>query len=165
MFTNLATEASGLLFATISAGALLPRGIFRYTVTTDSGKIDAQNLPGDYLVYTLSLAEDAEGELLLLTPAGLCRITNGRLGSPEALPLPSNGRELLKVRSLMVDREGNLWVGTNGTGLVRLRRAPLIAYGKDEGLSDQGLMLCFRIVKAASGWAEIPLLVRWAPLP
>jgi signal transduction histidine kinase/ligand-binding sensor domain-containing protein len=108
------------------------------------GKSTRKTLPGDYLVYTLSMAEDAEGELLLLTPAGLCRIANGSLGSPEALPLPSNGRELLKVRSLMVDREGNVWVGTNGLGLVRLRRAPLIAYGKDEGLSDAGFNAVFQ---------------------
>jgi signal transduction histidine kinase/ligand-binding sensor domain-containing protein len=108
------------------------------------GKSTRKTLPGDYLVYTLSMAEDAEGELLLLTPAGLCRIANGSLGSPEAVPLPSNGRELLKVRSLMVDREGNVWVGTNGLGLVRLRRAPLIAYGKDEGLSDAGFNAVFQ---------------------
>jgi signal transduction histidine kinase/ligand-binding sensor domain-containing protein len=99
---------------------------------------------GDFLVYTISMAEDVNRELLLLTPMGLCRIADGRLGPPEALSLPSNGQKLLKVRSLMVDREGNLWVGTNGMGLIRLRRAPLIAYGKDEGLSDAGFNAVFQ---------------------
>jgi signal transduction histidine kinase len=98
----------------------------------------------DYLVYTISMAEGADGELLLLTPVGLCRIANGSLGPPEAVPLPSNGRELLKVRSLLVDREGNIWVGTNGMGLIRLRRAPLRAYGKDEGLSNAGFNAVFQ---------------------
>ena len=101
-------------------------------------------LGGDYLLYTLSMAEDANQELLLLTPAGLCRIVDGNLGPPEALTLPSNGRELLRVRSLLVDREGNVWVGTNGLGLVRLRRAPLFAYGKSEGLSDAGFNAVFQ---------------------
>jgi len=103
-----------------------------------------RELGGDYLVYTISMAENANGELLLLTPAGLCRIADGRLGPPEALALPSNGRELLKVRSLLVDREGDLWVGTNGMGLIRLRRAPLTAYGKTEGLSDSGFNAVFQ---------------------
>ena len=101
-------------------------------------------LGADYLVYTISMAEGADGELLLLTPAGLCRIENGSLGPPEAVPLPSNGRELLRVRSLLVDREGDLWVGTNGMGLVRLRQAPLRAYGKNEGLSNSGFNAVFQ---------------------
>ena len=90
------------------------------------------------------MAEDTDGELLLLTPAGLVRIVDGRLSPPEALPLPANSGELPKVRSLLVDREGNLWVGTIGTGLVRLRRAPLTAYGKDEGLSDSSFNTVFQ---------------------
>jgi len=97
-----------------------------------------------YLVYALSMAEDADGELLLLTPEGLCRIANGSLGPAQPVSLPSKGGELLKVRSLLVDREGNIWVGTNGLGLVRLRPAPLIAYGKNEGLSDAGFNSAFQ---------------------
>jgi signal transduction histidine kinase/sugar lactone lactonase YvrE len=95
-------------------------------------------LPAEFPLFSLAMAEDANGELLLLTPAGLVRIVDGRPEPPEALPLPANGRELPKIRSLLVDREGNLWVGTIGMGLIRLRRAPLTAYGKDEGLSDSG---------------------------
>ena len=108
------------------------------------GGLTREKLRSDDLVYALSMAEDPDGELLLLTPAGLCRISNRSLGPPEALPLPSHGGELLKVRSLLVDREGNVWVGTNGRGLVRLRRAPLTAYGKDEGLSDAGFNAVFQ---------------------
>jgi signal transduction histidine kinase/ligand-binding sensor domain-containing protein len=84
----------------------------------------------------LAMATDTDGELLLLTPAGLVRAVDGRLSPPEPLPLPANIRDVPKVLSLMVDREGNRWVGTAGRGLFRFRRAPLTAYGKDEGLSD-----------------------------
>jgi ligand-binding sensor domain-containing protein len=84
----------------------------------------------------LAMATDTDGELLLLTPAGLVRAVDGRLSPPETLPLPANISDVPKVLSLMVDREGNRWVGTVGRGLFRFRRAPLTAYGKDEGLSD-----------------------------
>jgi len=92
----------------------------------------------------LTMAEDADGEVLLLTPAGLVRTVGGRVSPPEPLSLPANSGELPKVRSLLVDREGNLWVGMIGKGLVRLRPAPLTAYGKDEGLSDSSFNAVFQ---------------------
>ncbi len=103
-----------------------------------------RELRSELLLYSFAMTEDANGELLLRTPAGLSRIVNGRLSQPEPLPLPANLGELLKVRSLLVDREGNLWVGTVGSGLIRLRRAPLTAYGKDEGLSDSNFSSVFQ---------------------
>ena len=99
---------------------------------------------GDVLLYSFAMAEDADGQLLLLTPAGLIRIVDGTLSPPDALPLPANGGELLKVRSLLVGRERNIWVGTIGEGLIRLRRAPLTAYGKEEGLSDSNFSSVFQ---------------------
>ncbi len=84
----------------------------------------------------LAMATDTDGEVVLLTPAGLVRAVDGRLSPPEVLPIPANIGDLPKVFSLVVDREGNRWVGTLATGLLRFRRAPVTAYGKDEGLSD-----------------------------
>jgi signal transduction histidine kinase/streptogramin lyase len=101
-------------------------------------------LTEERLLYSFAMTEDADGELLLRTPAGLSRIAGGRLSPPEALPLPANAGALFKARSLLVDREGNVWVGTVGMGLVRLRRAPLTAYGKDEGLSDANFSSVFQ---------------------
>ncbi|MGO9337987.1 MAG: two-component regulator propeller domain-containing protein [Terracidiphilus sp.] len=106
--------------------------------------VKRRELKGDRLLYSFAMTEDANGELLVRTPAGLSRIESGSLSPPEALPLPANAGELLKVRSLLVDREGNLWVGTIGRGLIRLRRTPLTAYGKDEGLSDSNFSSVFQ---------------------
>ena len=94
--------------------------------------------------FAVTAAEDTNGELLLFTPAGLVRTMGGRLSSAEALPLPSNNGELPKVRSLLVDHEGNLWVALIAAGLVRLRPAPLTAYGKSEGLSDSSFNAVFQ---------------------
>jgi len=107
--------------------------------------IERRRLTGAYPEQSiLAMAKDTDGELLLLTPAGLVRIVGGRLSPPEPLSLPANGAELPKVRNLLVDRDGNLWVGMIGTGLARLRPAPLTAYGKDEGLSDSSFSTVFQ---------------------
>jgi signal transduction histidine kinase/ligand-binding sensor domain-containing protein len=108
-------------------------------------RVERREFTAEYTeAFAISLENDADGTLLLLIPAGLIRIVDGRLSAPESLPLPRNGSELPKVRSFVTDREGNLWVGTIGTGLVRLRRAPLIAYGKGEGLSDESFNAIFQ---------------------
>ena len=99
---------------------------------------------GDPRQAVLAMATDTDGELLLLTPAGLVRAVDGRLRPPESLPLPDNIGDVPKVLSLMVDREGNRWVGTVGRGLFRFRRAPLTAFGKDEGLSDSPFRAVFQ---------------------
>ena len=101
-------------------------------------------MAGDPRQAVLAMATDTDGELLLLMPAGLVRAVDGRLSPPEALPLPANIGDVPKVLSLLVDREGNRWVGTVGRGLFRFRRAPLTAYGKDEGLSDSPFRAVFQ---------------------
>ena len=101
-------------------------------------------MAGDPRQAVLAMATDTDGELLLLMPAGLVRAVDGRLSPPEVLPLPANIEDVPKVLSLTVDREGNRWVGTVGRGLFRFRRAPLTAYGKDEGLSDSPFRAVFR---------------------
>jgi len=106
--------------------------------------VKRRELTSELLLYSFAMTENADGDLLLRTPAGLSRIVNGTLSPPEALPLPANAGELLKVRSFFVGREGNLWVGTIGRGLIRLRRAPLTAYGKNEGLSDSNFSSVFQ---------------------
>ena len=92
----------------------------------------------------LATAIDTDGALLLLTADGLIRAANGKVGSPEALPLPASISEPPKVSTLLVDREGNRWVGTQGGGLFRFRRAPLTAYAKEEGLSDSAFRTVFQ---------------------
>ncbi|MBV8051354.1 MAG: hypothetical protein JOZ80_09210 [Acidobacteriaceae bacterium] len=106
--------------------------------------VSPSRLTGDLLLYSFAMTVDPDQQLLLLTPAGLVRIADGTLSPPEALPLPAQPGESLKIRSLLVGRERNLWIGTIGEGLIRLRRAPLTAYGKDEGLSDSNFSSVFQ---------------------
>jgi signal transduction histidine kinase/ligand-binding sensor domain-containing protein len=107
-------------------------------------RVERAELMGEYKVSAITFEKDVDGSLLLLTPAGLIRIADGRLSAPESLPLPRSDSELPKVRSFRVDREGNLWIGTVGSGLVRLRQTALTAYGKEEGLSDESFNAIFQ---------------------
>lgn len=91
----------------------------------------------------LAMAADTDGELLLLTQAGFVRTADGKLSTPESLPALPNVHGVIKVQSLFVDGEGNRWVGTLGRGLLRFRRAPLIAYTKENGLSDSPFRTVF----------------------
>ena len=139
--TKLATEASGLALATSIGWCATPRECSPTCRYRPFGRPEWMDKFPEYL---LTMAENTDGELLLITPAGLVRTVGGTLSPPETLPLPANSGELPKVRSLLVDREGNLWVGMIGKGLVRLRPAPLTAYGKDEGLSDSSFNTVFQ---------------------
>ena len=116
---KVATEVSGLLFETSIALVRYHQGAFsdvplppirqRQWAGANPERYPEQGI--------LALARDTDGELLLLTPAGLVRAVDGKLSPPEALPLPANIGSAPKVLSLMVDREGNRWVGTDGRGL------------------------------------------------
>lgn len=92
----------------------------------------------------VGMATDRDGELLLITTGGLARAVDGTLSSLETLPQPTASGDLPKVLSFLVDREGNYWVGTRAEGLFRFRRAPLTAYGKNEGLSDSPFRAVFQ---------------------
>ena len=69
--------------------------------------------------------EDALGTIWIAKDEGLFRAT------ASGLELVAAG---MKVRSLFSDRDGNLWVGTNGDGLYRFKDPPVRMFGKDEGL-------------------------------
>jgi signal transduction histidine kinase/ligand-binding sensor domain-containing protein len=55
-----------------------------------------------------------------------------RLVRHYALP---DGRQKYSVRSSFVDRDGNVWVGTNANGLLRARRNVVTVYSAENGLS------------------------------
>ena len=136
---RLATEVSGSLITISIAWCAITRGYsptYRFhgwRAAMDGRGSRQRDHPRQGV---LAMATDTDGEVVLLTPAGLVRAVDGRLSPPEVLPIPANIGDLPKVLSLVVDREGNRWVGTLGRGLLRFRRAPVTAYGKDEGLSD-----------------------------
>jgi PAS domain S-box-containing protein len=113
------------------------RGVFTHVELPPPGRRVSGNFP------LLTISNDSAGNVLVIVPAGLIRISDaGIVSAPEPLPWPSD--EAVKTRKAIVDREGNLWVGTTASGLVRFRRAPLTAYGSREGLADVGFNAVFQ---------------------
>ncbi len=86
----------------------------------------ARNKNGAFRVY-----EDAAGSLWFLTDAGLLRASSDSLESvaPE-----------IEARTVTADRDGNLWVGTNGAGLVRFKNRTVRTFTKANGLPNNIVM-------------------------
>jgi signal transduction histidine kinase/ligand-binding sensor domain-containing protein len=77
-----------------------------------------------------SLLEDREGTVWVSTfsPQMLQRFRDGRF-SPYRI---GSGRHF--IRAMYEDREANLWMGTDGGGLVRLKKRAVTTYTTDDGL-------------------------------
>lgn len=60
----------------------------------------------------------------------------------------SNGLEFENIRSVFIDREGNLWFGSDGKGLFKQSGKSLISFIKGDGLSSDAVM---GISQGASG--------------
>lgn len=83
----------------------------------------------------LKILEDADGSLWLATiSSGLLHFSNDAAESVTAYTtdegLSSNG-----IRGLFRDREGTLWIGTDGGGLNRMTRQFISGYAEPQGLA------------------------------
>ena len=92
-------------------------------------------------LLVVSIYEDRAGNLRLLTPSGLAHYQEGKVVLDT--PIPELSRLISShwsVRSIMEDREGNLWLGMGVIGLHRFRPRQVTAYTAETGLSDQGFI-------------------------
>jgi signal transduction histidine kinase/ligand-binding sensor domain-containing protein len=78
-----------------------------------------------------SALEDAQGTVWIGTNSGLFRAT------PAGLELAAPD---MQVRSLYSDRDGDLWVGTNGDGLYRFKERTVRMFTTEDGLPNDVLM-------------------------
>ncbi|MBI5835993.1 MAG: response regulator [Candidatus Eisenbacteria bacterium] len=74
--------------------------------------------------------EDHDGNLWLATDMGLCRLRDGRIA---ALTTASTLHSA-NILSMCEDREGSLWVGTQGGGLTRVMDGKFVPLTTSDGL-------------------------------
>jgi ligand-binding sensor domain-containing protein/signal transduction histidine kinase len=102
-----------------------------------------------------ALYEDRSGALWVATNEGVGRlapdgVSLGQSGNQVNSPPPQrrafvaftqdDGLSDDNIHSLLEDREGNFWVGTNTGGLNRLKTRQLTAFGRAEGLPGDGIV-------------------------
>jgi ligand-binding sensor domain-containing protein len=111
-------------------GSLLGAG-GRTLVRVHGGRVERRALSAKLEAFS-SLTEDSRGfTWFSSSERGLYRIAKD--GSTRRFSL-ADGFPSDRVRVVFEHRQGNLWVGTNGGGLVRLRPRRFTSYGKEEGL-------------------------------
>jgi ligand-binding sensor domain-containing protein/signal transduction histidine kinase len=88
--------------------------------------------PSDVAAASISrIIPDRDGQLWVTSKMGLFRIDGDRLESPA----PGLG-----ARAFYPARDGDLWIGTNGYGLVHLRRRVVRMFTAADGLSNDNVM-------------------------
>ena len=99
------------------------RGIYRW----QAGRLTKMSQGSLDQRIIFALAEDHEGQIWLGTEQGLI-CCNSNLEVIPAAPLA------VEIRALLVDRQGALWVGTSGDGLVRRHHNRTEFFQKQNGL-------------------------------
>jgi len=76
-----------------------------------------------------TLAEDWSGQLWIGTMHGVATLKDGRLTRHDTDGLPTS-----QILTIKVSRDGSVWIGTRGTGLIRYRSGQIRAYTMADGL-------------------------------
>lgn len=103
-----------------------------YIINFQSGKTDAWDLPINRIraIY-------ANGESIL------CATKNGAIeiaADGVYHYTVQNGLIFENIRCVFIDREENLWLGSDGKGLMKLTGKSVISYTKSDGLSSDAVM-------------------------
>lgn len=114
-------------------------GVYRHDGTSFTTYTVADGLSDNKV---LSAAKDRHGTLWFGTDGGVCR-HDGTTFSSFALPLatsvtdfPTGNRSPWLVWSIREDRSGNLWFGTNGSGVIRHDGEVFTRFTTREGLAN-----------------------------
>lgn len=88
--------------------------------------------PGDWIKPA---GYDANGTMWLFNQKALVQFKDGSFATLPSFPaLESNF-----IRTMFVDREGTVWIGTNENGLFRARRRFLVSYAEANGMHGRSV--------------------------
>ncbi len=123
--------------------SLCPRQQGGYWISTENGVAGFNDgsfawhpgIPRLPALQIRKLMEDRKGTLWIsgFSPAGTTRFADGKYSRYRLKTDPA------MVRAIYQDREGNLWMGSDGGGLVELRRRRLVTYTTEDGLPSDSV--------------------------
>jgi ligand-binding sensor domain-containing protein/two-component sensor histidine kinase len=89
--------------------------------------------------WPLALIEGDNGALLIAMQSGIRQLVDGKAGT---YPLPGAGRQL-QPQCLLRDRDGGLWMGTIGQGLLHVHQGKTDVFARSDGLSGDRILRLF----------------------
>jgi signal transduction histidine kinase/ligand-binding sensor domain-containing protein len=113
-----------------------PHGVWRW----NEGHPTLYRLPGDKFVQALN--EDTDGVLLVVASGGIHRLVDGK--ATEVYRLPGASGQLTTVVETLRDRDGGLWIGALGGGLVHLHQGTIDQFSQSDGLSSDSVAGLFQ---------------------
>src|SRR5271170_1719068 len=96
------------------------------------------SLPGE-LDGIQAICEDADGALLIVWKGGIYRFDDGKT---EAYSLGNISLQL-RVKRLLRDRNGGLWIGTQSRGLIHVHQGRADVFLPNDGLSGEDVYTLF----------------------
>ncbi len=136
-------------------------------VASEFGRLFARNTAGQFEEYKRSeglselhtWAAQPAGQGESAMPSGiwagsvgavhfLADGTGSRAGAEPDVTIPLKGAPMATVRSILPGPNGQIWVGTNGRGLIQLKPALFEVYGSAKGLTNE---VALSVTEAADG--------------
>ena len=114
--------------------------------------------PGQVLPQATAMVEDTKGNLWVTTwTDGLIVIPPG--GPPARVPLENDGA-VRALRTLFVDVEGNVWIGSDVAGLFRVKPRVFRTYTRADGLDGEVIK---SVIEDSAGriWAARDNGINW----
>lgn len=117
-----------------SRDGTLKIGVQAGLATFSEGHFSLQQLSENHHIGRIwSICNGNDGDIWVAAEGGLFRLTGNSVTQFSA----NNGLSDTNVRSVFVDREQNLWIGTDGGGLNRWRTSNVHSFVTEQGLTSQ----------------------------
>jgi signal transduction histidine kinase len=99
------------------------------------GRVETVNVQPPIEQQVTFVRQADERTLWVALPDGVYRLTREPGGSWSRAPLTLGGAEMFPIRSMLLDDQDSLWIGTGGGGLYRVSRPNARRFGAESGFA------------------------------